>query len=141
MLRTFRDLTAWQKAYELAIAVYRVTRSFPADERYGLTAQMRRAAVSVPSNIAEGYGRRTRGEYLQSLHVAYGSLCELQTQLLVAEDLRYATGQSCTALAGAAGDVERLLKALISALAARRPDPGTHEPSNPGTRKQKSPHV
>ncbi len=76
MLRSYDDLRVWQESYGLSLDVYRQTRAFPVDERYGLTSQLRRAAVSIRSNIAEGYGRRTSGEYLQSLHVAYGSVCE-----------------------------------------------------------------
>jgi four helix bundle protein len=94
--------------------------------------------VSIPSNIAEGYGRRTRGEYIQSLRIAYGSLCELQTQLLIAGDLRYLTRQDRSVLTDAAGDTERLLKALIAALERPRPSTGTLRPSNPRTHKGES---
>jgi four helix bundle protein len=116
MLRSYKDLTAWQTAYQLALDVYRASGRFPERERYGLTAQLRRAAVSIPSNIAEGYGRRTRPDYLRSLHIAYGSVCELETQLLLATDLGYLTAESSKSLLQSAGDVERLLKALIRAL-------------------------
>jgi four helix bundle protein len=75
----FRDLLAWQRAYGLALDVYRATGTFPRDELFGLTSQMRRAAVSVPANIAEGYERRTRGEYSQFLRIARGSLGELSS--------------------------------------------------------------
>jgi four helix bundle protein len=82
MLKNFKELNVWQKAYQLCLEIYRVTRKFPKEEIYGLTSQIRRSAVSIPSNIAEGYGRKTTGEYIQALYVAYGSNCELETQIL-----------------------------------------------------------
>jgi len=83
-VRTFRDLIAWQKAMDLARSVYRATEKMPQSERFGLTNQMRRAAVSVPSNIAEGHGRQSRPDYLKHLRIARGSLGELATQLELA---------------------------------------------------------
>lgn len=87
--KSFKDLIVWQKAYELVIEIYKTTKKFPKDELYGLSQQVRRAAVSIPSNIAEGYGRQYNKEYKQFLFVAYGSLCELETQYLLAIDLKY----------------------------------------------------
>ena len=81
-IKTFRDLIAW-----LAKAIYRITRKLPEEERFGLTIQMRRSAVSVPSNIAEGYARQTRADYVRYLRVARGSLAELETQLTIAQEL------------------------------------------------------
>ena len=89
MPESYRDLIAWQRAKSLALDVYLFTRKFPKDEIYGLTSQMRRAAVSVPSNIAEGKGRYSKKEFLQFLYLARGSLLELETQLLIAHDLEY----------------------------------------------------
>src|SRR5438094_802451 len=89
MKQSFRDLLVWQKAMTLVIDIYRITGEFPREERYGLTAQIRRAAVSVPSNIAEGQARPTRGEFRQFLGHSKGSLAELETQLLIAENLGY----------------------------------------------------
>ena len=86
---SFKDLIVWQKAYKLVLAIYEVTKDFPKTEIYGLSQQMRRAAVSIPSNIAEGYGRRNKAEYRQFLSIAYGSLLELETQSLLARDLGY----------------------------------------------------
>ena len=86
-VRTFRDLIAWQKGKELAKMVYVVTRRMPADERFGLTNQMRRAAVSIPSNIAEGHGRQSRPDYLKFLRTARGSLAELMTQAEISWEL------------------------------------------------------
>lgn len=137
MLKSFSDLRVWQESYGLSLDVYRHTRVLPADEKYGLTSQLRRAAVSIPSNIAEGYGRRTSGEYLQSLHVAYGSVCELQTQLRLAGDLGYLTPDNSKVLLSKTGSVERMLKALIRALDSRRKSPprsdSLPEPQNPRT--------
>src|SRR5580704_883837 len=86
-VRSYRDLIVWQKSLELAEAVYTATKSFPKEEIYGLTSQMRRAAVSVASNIAEGHSRQTRGEFLQFLGMSRGSLAELQTQAILAARL------------------------------------------------------
>ncbi|MDX9707241.1 MAG: four helix bundle protein [Azospira sp.] len=114
MRRKHRDLLAWQHAIELVEVVYRLTALFPDSERYGLTAQMRRAAVSVPSNIAEGAARTTTREYLHFLGIARGSLSELDTQLVIAQELAY-----CATIAEAEqriSDTFGLLKGLINSL-------------------------
>jgi four helix bundle protein len=87
MVQSFRDLTVWQKSIQMAVSVYRLTEGFPREETYGLTSQMRRAAVSIPSNIAEGHGRLGTNEYRQFLGVARGSNFELQTQIEIARAL------------------------------------------------------
>jgi four helix bundle protein len=87
--KTFKDLIVWQKGYRLVLEIYKITKIFPNNEQYGLAQQMRRAAVSIPSNIAEGYGRKHKSEYNQFLRHAYGSLLELQTQFLLSVDLGY----------------------------------------------------
>jgi four helix bundle protein len=87
MAQPFQDLLVWQRAMEMTVAVYRLTRTLPADELYGLVSQLRRAAVSVASNIAEGRGRLTEGEFRQFLGLAQGSNYEVQTQILVAKKL------------------------------------------------------
>jgi four helix bundle protein len=120
MADTFRDLRAWQKALALSLDVYRATRCFPKSEVYGLAAQMQRAAVSVPSNIAEGFGRRTTADFLHSLYIAYGSICELQTQILLAGELGYLKPEEGNGLLQSAGDAERLTKAFIRALEKKR---------------------
>src|SRR4030067_3372359 len=89
MLKNYKELKVLEKSYQLCLDVYKITMSFPKEERYGLTSQIRRAAVSVPSNIAEGYGRKTTREYIQALYIAYGSNCELETQILLSADLGY----------------------------------------------------
>lgn len=91
--KNYKDLIVWQKSYRLVLEIYKITKDFPKTETYGLSVQMRRAAVSIPSNIAEGYGRKHKAEYEQFLAIAYGSLMELETQYLLAIDLKYA--ESC----------------------------------------------
>jgi len=115
-VRTCRDLTAWQKAFDVCADVYHATKRFPRSEVYGLAGQMQRAAVSIPSNIAAGYGRRTTSDSLRSLYIAYGSICELQTQALLAVKLCYLTEKESGPLLQKIGDTERLTKALIRAL-------------------------
>jgi four helix bundle protein len=88
-VKTHKDLDAWSKAIELVEAVYSLTRAFPKTEMYGLTNQLRRAAVSVPSNIAEGAARRSTKEFIQFLHVALGSVSEVETQVIIAQRLDY----------------------------------------------------
>lgn len=85
----FKDLIVWQKAFQLVIEIYKIIRVFPKDEIYGLSQQMKRCSVSIPSNIAEGYGRQYNKEYKQFLSMAYGSLCELETQYLLSINLDY----------------------------------------------------
>jgi len=115
-IRSFRDLIAWQKAMDLCQRVYDVSRRFPPDERYGLTAQTRRAAVSVPSNIAEGYGRHRTHDYLRFLNVALGSLCELETQLLLAVRLEFTGRDDIGGCMELLREVDRVLSALIRAV-------------------------
>ena len=90
VITTYRQLDVWQRAIQLVETVYLLTRQFPADERYGLTSQLQRAAVSVPANIAEGWGRSHRGDYPRHLSIARGSLMEVETLLIIAEKLRKA---------------------------------------------------
>jgi len=89
MITSYRDLIVWQRSIELVQEIYHLTEFFPKTEIYGLTNQMRRAAVSIPSNIAEGYARKHRQEYKQFIRIAYGSGAELETQLLIAKRLKF----------------------------------------------------
>ena len=89
MVQSYRDLVAWNKAMELVTEIYRVTNNFPKEELFGLMSQLRRAAVSIPSNIAEGKGRLSKGEFRQFLGNARGSLAEVETQILIAQNLSY----------------------------------------------------
>ena len=119
MLKNFKELTVWQKSYKLCLEIYRLTKIFPDDERYGLTSQMRRAAVSVSSNIAEGYGRKTTPEYIHSLYIAYGSICELETQILLSVDLNYINPDNMRKVQDDLNEVERMIKALIKSLESK----------------------
>ena len=117
----YRELIVWQKAMKLAAAVYRRTENFPSREIYGLTAQMRRAAVSVPSNIAEGQGRRTDPEFQHFLGNARGSLVELETQVQLAHELGFLPGEIADELAALTAEVGRLINGLMDALHKSRP--------------------
>ncbi|MFZ0629772.1 MAG: four helix bundle protein [Acidobacteriaceae bacterium] len=88
-MKSFRDLVVWQRSVELCLALYKLTQEFPREEIYGLSSQLRRAGVSVASNIAEGFGRRSRSDYRSFLRVARGSVLEVQTQLVIARELQY----------------------------------------------------
>jgi four helix bundle protein len=96
--RSFKDLIVWKKSYKLALEVYKITKEFPNEEKYALAQQIRRSAVSMPSNISEGYGRQHNKEYKQFLAMAYGSLCELETQYLLAVDFEYTKTNPITEL-------------------------------------------
>lgn len=113
---SFRNLIVWQRAIELGLAVYRLTSTFPSSEQFGLTVQLRRAAVSVASNIAEGYGRATRGEYLQFLGHARGSNAEIQTQLIFARELGLGSDAALTRADELAIEVGRMLTVVIRSL-------------------------
>ena len=105
-------MRATQISGELAISGW----ALPNEEKYGLTSQIRRSAVSVPSNIAEGYGRKTTADYIRFLSIAYGSLCELETQIMLAGDLTYIEKRELENLLGNLSEIERMLKALIRSL-------------------------
>ena len=123
MLKNYRDLKVWQKSYQLCLDIYKMTKRFPKEEKYGLTSQIRRAALSVPSNIAEGYGRKTMPDYIRSLYIAYGSNCELETQLLLSGDLGYVKVEEFNKLQADIGELERMLKALITSLENKHLNP------------------
>jgi len=123
MLRNYKDLKVWQKSYQLCLDIYKITKGFPKEERYSLTSQIRRAAVSVPSNIAEGYGRKTTPEYIRALYVAYGSNCELETQVLLTGDLGYIKSEQLKKVQKDIAEVERMLKALIKSLENKHLNP------------------
>jgi four helix bundle protein len=113
---SFKDLVVWQRAVELSVEIYRLTATFPALERFGLTDQLRRASVSIASNIAEGYGRPTRGEYTQFLGIARASNCELQTQLIISARLGFGIKNSYESVDRLSADVSRLLIAIMTKL-------------------------
>jgi four helix bundle protein len=113
---SYRELVVWQKAKALAVRIYKQTETFPRSETYGLTSQLRRAAVSVPSNIAEGQGRLTKGEFQQFLGHSRGSLLELDTQLAIACDLGYLSKYDYEALEHEAYQVLGLINRLLDSL-------------------------
>jgi four helix bundle protein len=115
-IRSYADLAAWQKSMSLAESLYEATKSMPRGEMYGLTSQMRRAAVSVPSNIAEGKGRGTDGQLLRALGIAYGSLSELETQVILSTKLQFLNEADSKALLGQCAEVGRLLNGLMNSL-------------------------
>ena len=120
IIQSYRDLVVWKKSMAFVLDVYRCTQAFPKIETYGLTSQLRRAAVSVPSNIAEGQARRSTGEFKQFLGNARGSLTEVETQILIARDLGYLESQISEKLLDAAGEIGRMLNGLLAALANRK---------------------
>jgi four helix bundle protein len=115
-LDSYRDLVVWQQAMDLAVAVYATTRTWPKEELYGLTSQVRRAAASVPANIAEGYGRENLGSYQQFLKIAQGSLKEMETHLLIAERIDIAPRDTIRPLMDSSESVGKLLRLLIRKL-------------------------
>lgn len=115
--RRHHDLVAWQRAIELVKLIYRVTESLPESEKFGLIAQMRRAAVSVPSNIAEGAARRSSKEFTQSLYVARGSLAEIETQLMLCRELGFV--KDTTSVDNALSEVFSILSGLIRSLQSK----------------------
>ena len=119
MSRGYKDLKVWQFAMDLAERVYEVTRGYPAEERYGLTSQMRRAAVSVPSNIAEGQGRGGK-EFCHFIDIAYGSLLELETQIELSTRLRYITETDAKGLLDQSAEVGKMLNGLKNSLGKHR---------------------
>ena len=108
----YKELKIWQKGMSLAKSVYRLTMRFPADERFGLSAQMRRAAVSVPSNIVEGQARHGTREFLQFLSHANGSLAELETQVLLSMDLGYCKESEVFSIANEIGELQKMVAAI-----------------------------
>jgi four helix bundle protein len=118
-IKTYRDLIIWQKSLALVTEIYKITRTFPKDETYGLTAQMRRCAVSIPSNIAEGYGRNSSSDYVRFLRIAMGSLYELQTQLEISLNLKYLKVHNFKKLFESSREIERMLSSLIRKMNAR----------------------
>ncbi len=119
MKTNYKDLLVWQKAFQLGIDIYAVTKKFPPEERFCLVDQMRRSAVSIPSNIAEGAGRQYRKEYIQFLAIAKSSCNELETQLLFSERLSYLPSQESEKLQGQILEILKMLSSLIASLKAK----------------------
>ena len=115
-VQSYRDLIAWQKAMELVKLVYELTRKFPKEEMFGLTLQIRKAVVPVPSNIAEGQGRNSTRDFLRHLSISYGSLMETETQTLVAEMQAYINAEESREVMGKSAEVGRLVNGLVNSL-------------------------
>ncbi len=115
-VNTFRDLLVWQKGKNFVTLVYRITATFPQTELYGLSSQMRRAAVSIPSNIAEGFARQSRKDFQQFLRISRGSLFELQTQIEISFELEYIQSDQLQNLIALSSEIERMLASLIKSL-------------------------
>ena len=115
-VQNYKELIVWQKAMDLVVEVYRLTKAFPKEELYGLTSQVRRAVVSIPSNIAEGQGRKGTKEFLNFLSIARGSLMEVETQILLAERLSYLAPTESTKALSLMEEVSRMLSGLRASL-------------------------
>lgn len=120
MLKSYKDLIVWQKSFHLALEVFKVTKKFPKSELYGLTSQMRRAAFAIPSNIAEGYSRKHRAEYVQFIRIAYASGAELETQVLIAKETNLLTVKDFQKVDTLLTEVMKMLNVLIKRLESRR---------------------
>ncbi len=115
-MKDYRDLIVWQKGIALTVEIYKIVKLLPKDETYGLSSQMRRAAVSIPSNIAEGYARKSTKEYINFLSIAQGSRAELQTQLYICEKLEYINCKQMNLAQTLVDEVGRMLTSLIKSL-------------------------
>ena len=112
-MKNFKELNVWLKAHQLVLAVYQVTKSFPSDELFGLTSQMRRAAASIPANIAEGCGRSSDAEFARFLYISFGSASELEYHILLAHDLGMLNEIDCGKLTGNVIEIKKMLSSLI----------------------------
>lgn len=115
-IKSFTDLYAWQKGHELVLEIYRITKQFPSEEKFGLSDQMRRCAVSITSNIAEGFSRKGDKEKLQFYYISLGSVTELQNQLLISHDINYMKNSEFQKIAEKSVEVSKLINGLIRSL-------------------------
>ena len=113
-VKTYKDLLVWQKAIHFVTQVYKAVKGFPQEELYGLTSQIKRAAVSIPSNIAEGYGRKSTKDYIRFLQIAMGSIFEIQTQLEISKNLEFVSESSFGELYEYSREIERMLSSMIN---------------------------
>ncbi len=112
-MRDYKKMNVWEKSYAFGIHIYSITKSFPKEEMYGLTSQLRRAAVSIPSNIAEGSRKSTQKDFRSFLYNAYGSGAEMEVQIMFAKDLKYITPEMCTNLLNELSEIMKMLNSLI----------------------------
>lgn len=115
-IHSYKELLVWQKAIQLVVNVYALTKRFPKNEQFALTSQTRRAVVSIPANIAEGYGRNSKNEFSHFLSISHGSLTELETHLLIARQLAYCTDKDCSTIEKQLDEIGRMLYSLRSTL-------------------------
>lgn len=113
LMSSYKELLVWQKSIQLVIDIYKLTKTFPKDEIYGLVSQMQRAAVSIPSNIAEGNERNSKKEFIHFLHIARGSLAELETQLVIAEKLNYINQNQSTQILNNCHEIGKMINGLL----------------------------
>lgn len=121
-IKTYKELIVWQKAMELVKEIYLLTEKFPRSELYGIVMQMRRAAISIPSNIAEGYGRKSPKEYSQSYSIAYGSALELETQLIISRDLKLTKPQEVTKSELLITEILKMLRSMLYTMRVKQLD-------------------
>lgn len=119
MLNSYKELIVWQKSFKLSILIYKLTKTFPKDELYALVSQMRRASVSIPSNISEGYSRGHKLEYLQFLRISFGSGAELETQLLIAKEMKYITEEDFNKANDLLIEIQKMLNKMVSNLKSK----------------------
>lgn len=112
-MKTHKDLIVWQKSMDLVLRVYKITAQFPKEELYGITSQMRRSVLSIPSNIAEGYGRFSDKELIRFLFISLGSASELETQIILSKDLNFLAEEDFNVLSGLVNEIIKMLVALI----------------------------
>ena len=115
-MKSYKELDVWQKAVSLAIDIYKIAEKFPHSEKFGLTSQIQRAVTSVPANIAEGWGRGSTKEYIQFLHIARGSLLELETHVIIAQKLDYISNDQLNEVSGSIEGIAKMLNRLINTL-------------------------
>ncbi len=125
-IRSFRDLTVWQRSIELSVQIYALTRSFPKEEIFGLTNQLRRASVSISSNIAEGQGRLTKGDFINFLSIARGSNAEVRSQLILARHLKFGEESLIAQCEALATEIGKMINALIASLKSQIAKPRTN---------------
>jgi len=113
-MKSFRDLIVWQKSVDFVTEIYSTTKEFPDEEKYGLSSQIRRASVSIPSNVAEGFGRKSDGDFARFLSIAIGSSYEVQTQIEIAQNIGFMSNETRIKLLDMLEEVERMLKSLKS---------------------------
>lgn len=124
-MQDFRKLGVWEKSHLLTLRIYEATDRFPREELFGLSLQMRRSSSSIPTNIAEGCGRGTSADFARFLHIAMGSACELEYQLILARDRNYLPAEQYASLEIAVQEVKRMLTSLINKVRCTRPENGS----------------